>query len=56
MSVPVPAVTTDEIYKRYLEKAINEINDLGDEVGRAAATSCACPCSARAIRSPTSSC
>jgi uracil-DNA glycosylase family 4 len=31
------AVPTDEIYEKYLHKAIAEINDLGDEVGRAAA-------------------
>jgi uracil-DNA glycosylase family 4 len=28
--------TTDEIYEKYLQKAIAEINDLGDEIGRAA--------------------
>ena len=26
---------TDEIYERYLQKAISEINELGDEIGRA---------------------
>ncbi|HSO02125.1 MAG TPA: uracil-DNA glycosylase family protein [Gaiellaceae bacterium] len=26
---------TDEIYDRYLQKAISEINELGDEIGRA---------------------
>ena len=31
-AVPTP---TDEIYERYLQKAISEINDLGDEIGRA---------------------
>ena len=31
-AVPTP---TDEIYERYLQKAIAEINDLGDEIGRA---------------------
>jgi len=31
--VPVP---TDEIYERYLQKAITEINELGDEIARAA--------------------
>jgi uracil-DNA glycosylase family 4 len=31
----VPAVT-DEIFEKYLQKAIAEINDLGDEIGRAA--------------------
>jgi uracil-DNA glycosylase len=31
------AVPTDEIYEKYLQKAITEINDLGDEIGRAAA-------------------
>ncbi len=30
------AVPTDEIYDKYLRKAIAEINDLGDEIGRAA--------------------
>jgi uracil-DNA glycosylase family 4 len=30
--VPVP---TDEIYERYLKKAISEINELGDELARA---------------------
>mgnify|MGYP003581111118 CR=1 FL=1 len=28
------AVPTDEIYERYLQKAISEINELGDEIGR----------------------
>jgi uracil-DNA glycosylase family 4 len=27
--------TTDEIYEKYLQKAIAEINELGDEIGRA---------------------
>jgi uracil-DNA glycosylase len=31
----VPAVT-DEIFEKYLQKAIAEINDLGDEIGHAA--------------------
>jgi uracil-DNA glycosylase family 4 len=31
----VSAVPTDEIYERYLQKAIAEINELGDEIGRA---------------------
>jgi uracil-DNA glycosylase family 4 len=31
----VPAVT-DEIFEKYLQKAIAEINELGDEIGRAA--------------------
>jgi len=30
------ALSTDEIYEKYLQKAIREINDLGDEVARAA--------------------
>ena len=30
------AVPTDEIYEKYLQKAIREINDLGDEITRAA--------------------
>ncbi|MDX6397743.1 MAG: uracil-DNA glycosylase [Gaiellaceae bacterium] len=29
------AVPTDEIYQRYLQKAISEINELGDEIGHA---------------------
>src|SRR5215216_4291217 len=33
---PAP-VPTDEIYEKYLQKAIVEINELGDEIGRAAA-------------------
>jgi uracil-DNA glycosylase len=31
------AVSTDEIYDRYLKKAITEINELGDEIAHAAA-------------------
>ncbi len=30
------AVPTDEIYEKYLQKAIREINDLGEEITRAA--------------------
>jgi uracil-DNA glycosylase family 4 len=30
------AVPTDEIYEKYLQKAIREVNDLGDEIARAA--------------------
>ena len=33
---PVTAVPTDEIHEKYLQKAIAEINDLGDEIARAA--------------------
>ena len=33
------AVPTDEIYERYLKKAISEINELGDEIARAAGSS-----------------
>ncbi len=33
---PVTAVPTDEIHEKYLRKAISEINELGDEVARAA--------------------
>jgi uracil-DNA glycosylase family 4 len=33
--VPVSASPTDEIYERYLQKAISEINELGDEIRRA---------------------
>ena len=32
----VSPVSTDEIYERYLQKAITEINELGDEIARAA--------------------
>jgi uracil-DNA glycosylase family 4 len=32
----VPAASTDEIYERYLKKAIAEINDLGHEIAHAA--------------------
>jgi len=35
----VSAVPTDEIYERYLKKAISEINELGDEIARAAGSS-----------------
>jgi uracil-DNA glycosylase family 4 len=35
----VPAVPTDEIYEKYLQKAISEINELGDEIARAAGPS-----------------
>ena len=28
------SVPTDEIYERYLKKAISEINELGDELAR----------------------
>jgi len=30
----VPTVSTDEIYEKYLRKAISEINELGDEIAR----------------------
>ncbi len=30
------AETTDQIYEKYLQKAISEINELGDEIARAA--------------------
>ena len=33
---PVTALPHDEIYERYLKRAITEINDLGDELARAA--------------------
>ena len=36
MPSPVPALPTDEIYEKYLQKAITEINELGDEVTQAA--------------------
>jgi hypothetical protein len=32
----VTAVPADEIYEKYLQKAISEINELGDEIARAA--------------------
>jgi uracil-DNA glycosylase family 4 len=35
----VSAVPTDEIYERYLKKAISETNELGDEIARAAGSS-----------------
>jgi len=38
-----PPVPTDEIYDKYLKKAIAEINELGDEIGRAAARKGAVP-------------
>ncbi len=33
---PVSSVPNDEIFDRYLQKAISEINELGDEIARAA--------------------
>ena len=36
MVSPVSAVPTDEIHEKYLQKAISEINQLGDEIVRAA--------------------
>ena len=33
---PVSPVSTDEIYEKYLKKAITEINELGDEIAAAA--------------------
>jgi hypothetical protein len=30
------AVPTDEIYEKYLQKAITEVNELGDEISHAA--------------------
>jgi uracil-DNA glycosylase family 4 len=33
----VTSVPTDEIYERYLQKAITEINELGDEIARVGA-------------------
>jgi uracil-DNA glycosylase len=35
----VPPVSTDEIFERYLRKAIIEINELGDEIAHAAGES-----------------
>ena len=37
MAPAVPSVPTDEIYEKYLQKAITEINELGDEVAQAGA-------------------
>jgi uracil-DNA glycosylase family 4 len=34
--MPVAAVTTDEIYERYLQKAITEVNRLSHEIAQAA--------------------
>jgi uracil-DNA glycosylase len=34
--VPVTPAPTDEIYEKYLQKAITEINDLGEEIQKAA--------------------
>ena len=31
----MPAVPTDEIYEKYLQKAITEVNELGDEIAHA---------------------
>ncbi len=34
--MPLSPVPTDEIYEKYLQKAITEINELGDEIAKAA--------------------
>jgi len=34
--VPLSPAPTDEIYEKYLQKAITEINELGDEIAKAA--------------------
>ena len=34
--MPLSPVPTDEIYEKYLQKAITEINELGDEISKAA--------------------
>src|SRR5205085_12342269 len=34
--MPVSPVPTDEIYEKYLQKAITETNELGDEISKAA--------------------
>ncbi|HEX6491187.1 MAG TPA: uracil-DNA glycosylase family protein [Gaiellaceae bacterium] len=34
--MPLSHVPTDEIYEKYLQKAITEINELGDEISKAA--------------------
>ena len=49
------AVTTDEIYKRYLDKAIKEILRLEHEIAQAAAAGARSP-SRPATRSRRSSC
>ena len=49
------AVPTDEIYDRYLKKAISEINELGEEIGRAG-DEARVPVLGSGIHSPTSSC
>ena len=49
------SASTDEIYEKYLKKAIAEINELGDEIAPPERAS-ACRCSAPATRAPTSSC
>ena len=36
----MPAVSTDEIHERYLQKAIAEINELGDELAARGETGC----------------
>ncbi len=53
--LPVTSVPTDEIYERYLQKAISEINELGDEIGRAG-DEANVPVLARGTRWRTSSC
>jgi uracil-DNA glycosylase family 4 len=39
---PVSTVPTDEIHEKYLQKAISEINELGDEIVRAAGGAAVC--------------
>ena len=34
--MPLSPAPTDEIYEKYLQKAITEINELGDEISKAA--------------------
>jgi uracil-DNA glycosylase len=43
VTTPAAPVSTDEIYDRYLKKAIAEINELGHEIERAAARKRAVP-------------
>jgi uracil-DNA glycosylase family 4 len=43
LPVTTTSVPTDEIYDKYLKKAISEINELGDEIGRSAGRKGAVP-------------
>ena len=50
------AVPADELYERYLARAISEVNALGDEIARRGDAPRASPCSAPGTRWATSSC